>query len=288
MSAGRTSVRINSCLMALSNDDLRLMQRSLQESQRRLKSVARSPRISELIRQSAEAQKRLTSSPGITELIRQAARAFREWDESERRVLALLVPRGWLISPSTTLTETHELLAVADADGADAAEERLVTALTPARCRGIVEELYDRPSFAAWRDVFDQALAAHEQGSYSLTVPIWLLAFDGIFFSELQVDNVFTKVQRRKGSVVRSMFTEARDRSIDALVGVILTVAEHLPHGAQPSGGALRRHVVLHGLDPSFGTAKASIQGILLLEALHFQLELQHPLPDPGTISSAT
>ena len=60
---------------------------------------------------------------------------------------------------------------------------------------------------------------------------------------------------------------------LDALINAIRVVAEHIPTGASPSPGELRRHAVLHGLHPDYGTEKASVQGVLLLEVLHFQLE---------------
>ena len=143
-----------------------------------------------------------------------------------------------------SLSEIHQLLRLADEEGVDAAEEALVRTLSPSRCREIVEGLYDRPSFAAWQPVLEQALAAHEQGMYAVAVPVWLIAFDGIVLAELGVDNVFTRVQKRKGLAVRAPLAQGnRARLVDALVSVIRTVAAHLAHGATPTAGELRRGV---------------------------------------------
>jgi hypothetical protein len=151
-----------------------------------------------------------------------------------------------------SLSEIHQLLRLADEEGVDAAEEALVRTLSPSRCREIVEGLYDRPSFAAWQPVLEQALAAHEQGMYAVAVPVWLIAFDGIVLAELGVDNVFTRVQKRKGLAVRAPLAQGnRARLVDALVSVIRTVAAHLAHGATPTAGELRRGVgVGVGVDP--------------------------------------
>jgi hypothetical protein len=86
------------------------------------------------------------------------------------------------------------------------------------------------------------------------------------------VDKVFTRIMRKRGSVVRMAFPDSRDRLPNALIRV-LRVAQHFPHGSPVSTDGLRRHVVLHGLDPTFGTEKASLQGILMLEALHYHLQ---------------
>src|SRR5260370_479257 len=108
----------------------------------------------QILKTSAEMQARMrqwTSSPGVAAMVKQAAESalhmrlwLREWDESERRILDHLAPRGWMISPTTSLTEVHDLLALADAEGVDAVETAIVSALTPQRCREIVEGLYER------------------------------------------------------------------------------------------------------------------------------------------------
>jgi hypothetical protein len=212
-------------------------------------------------------------SPGFISGVESAVRTMRwlrEWDESERRILELLAPRGWLISAETSLTEVHQLLAIADAEGVEAVEEALVSALTPQRCREIIESLYETDAFAEWREAFEQALGAHEQGSYALSVPIWLIAFEGVWRAELGVGNIFSRIKKKRGSsIVRATFPFSRDRLVNALIGVMVVVAESRASAAD----GLRRHVVMHGLDPKFGTKKASVQGILMLEALHSHLQ---------------
>jgi hypothetical protein len=99
-----------------------------------------------------------------------------------------------------------------------------------------------------------------------------LIALDGIFLAELGVSDVFTKIQRRKGKALKSYFPLG-DRLLEALIRALLFVAGHLPSGESTASGELRRHKILHGVDPSYGTEKASVQGVLLLEVLHFQLE---------------
>ena len=120
---------------------------------------------------------------------------------------------------------------------------------------------------------------------YALAVPVWLIATDGVFLAELGVEGVFTRIQRKKGIAVRAPLARARrSRLLDAFVTAILSIAGHLPRGAAPASGELRRHVILNGLDPHYGTEKASVQGILLLEVLHFHLEASRPLNPPSSL----
>jgi hypothetical protein len=256
-------------------------------AQQRIAEITASPGFTAAATQAMAFQKRLgeqiaaaTASPGFTAAIKNIAGAIRnaqqwisEWEESERRILELLAPRGWMISPTTSLHEVHGLLALADTDGIGAVESALVAALTPTRCRGIVEDVFDRDSFLEWKDVLDQAIAAHEEGKYALSVPVWLLVFEGIWRVELGVDGIFSRITKRRGAVVRTALPHSRPRLRDALIRVIQTVAEQLALASTTTPDGLRRHVVLHGRDPKYGTEKASVQGILMLEALHYHLQ---------------
>jgi hypothetical protein len=253
--------------------------------QKRAREFLNSAGMQAAISNAAAQQERIRAaldSPAMRESFERIAEAYRRWDEGERRLLDLLAPRGWAISPSSTLTDLGKLVELADEEGVDAVEAALIAELSPARCREIIEGLYERPSFAAWRAPLDQALVAHEQGLYALSVPVWLIALDGIFLVELGVDRVFSRVHRKKGRALKRLLGSGRaERLLDALVAAIRVVATHLPAGAQLTPGELRRHAIFHGLDPAYGTEKASVQGVLLLEVLHFQLT-QMPGPTNG------
>jgi hypothetical protein len=255
------------------------MMEQLAEQQRRFKEAFESPGFRALMEQLAEQQRRFREafeSPALRETLERAAEAYRRWDERERRLLDLLAPRGWVISPSSSLKDLGNLAVLADEEGLDAAEAALLRELTPGRCRQIIDGLYGRPSFAAWRVALDQALTAHEQGLYALSVPVWLMALDGISQAELGVSDVFTKIQRKKGMRLKNLLhSGSQDRLLDALIRAMLFVAGHLPAGESASPGELRRHAILHGRDPAYGTEKASVQGVLLLEVLHFHLEIR-------------
>ncbi len=245
------------------------------EQQRRLHDTFNSPAAKVFLQQTAEQQRRVRDGlASLAESSRMFVEAYRAWDEAERRILDLLVPRGWIISPDTPLSEIRALLAIADTEGVEAAERALIETLDPSACRRIVEKACDRPSFAPWQPVLGQALDAHERGEYALAVPVWLIAIDGIALTELGVGNFFSKVhKKRQGAAMKAHLRQgARERLVDALLDVVRTVAAHVRPGA--TSGELRRHAILHGLDPAYGSEKASIQGVLLLEALHFQLEL--------------
>jgi hypothetical protein len=264
---------------ALDSPGFKAMADQFVEQQRRINQALNSPGLKAAMDQAAEQQRRIREALGSDAFrgaMTRATEAFRIWDEGERRLLDMLAPRGWVISPSSSITDLGRLVVVADEEGVEAAEAALIIELNPERCRSIIEGLYARLSFAAWRVPLDQALTAHGQGLYSLSVPIWLIALDGIFLSELGVERVFSRVHRQDGKALRKHFESSGSaRLLEALIEALRAVAEHIPAGASPTPGELRRNAVLHGLDPDFGTEKASVQGVLLLEVLHFHLEMR-------------
>jgi len=98
----------------------------------------------------------------------------------------MLAPRGWLISPSSSVADLGRLVSVADEDGVEAAEAALITELNPERLSKHHRGALRASEFRGCGGFpLDQALTAHGQGLYSLSVPIWLIALDGIFLAEL-------------------------------------------------------------------------------------------------------
>ncbi|SRR6266566_326761 len=65
-------------------------------------------------------------------------------------------------------------------------------------CGEMLDSLYDRPSFAQWKGTFGKALQAHTRGDFELSIPIWLLAIDGISSQELMVSSIYSKVQGKR------------------------------------------------------------------------------------------
>jgi hypothetical protein len=248
------------------------IQNLIDQQERMRKMFAQTAGIQNLIDQQ-ERTRKMFAPPEWLESFRRMAESFRKWDKDEQRLLDLLAPRGWLISPSSTVADLSELVQVADERGVDAAEAALIADLTPTRCREIIDGLHDRPSFAAWRTPLDQALIAHEQSLYSLSVPVWLIVSEGIMLTELGSDGGFSQVHGKKMERKLRRRSGGGGRSLDALINVLRVIAEHIPRDATLSPGELRRHAIFHGLDPQYGSEKASIQGVLLLEVLHFQID---------------
>lgn len=125
---------------------------------------------------------------GGLSLVREMQRALdgaRRWHDANEKVLRLLAPRGWLLSPLFPARLTFDLLELHATEGIDRVEEELLKALEPGMCEEMVESLVSREHFAPWLGTLRKALRAHQAGDYELAVPVWLIAIDGIGRAEL-------------------------------------------------------------------------------------------------------
>jgi hypothetical protein len=113
-------------------------------------------------------------------------------------VLALLAPRGWLVSPSLSLAAPGVMLELAQEKGVDTLERQLLRVFNRDRCRDILNDCYDVPSFQRWRSKHDKALRAHRRGDYDVAIALWLIALEGIVRDELQIEQLFSKVRSKK------------------------------------------------------------------------------------------
>jgi hypothetical protein len=256
----------------LASPAMRVLAEHAAQQQKQVTQLFESPAM-KAISELAASQQKLAKQFFDSAVWKTAIEASRRWDEGERRILGLLAPRGWVISPSSTLADLSALIAIADAEGVEGVEAKLMAELTPDRCREIIETLCARASFAQWSGPLREAVIAHEQGRYALAVPVWLIALDGIFLIELRSD-VFKQARKKNGGDLGRLSPGSRERLLDALITAIQFVAEQIPAGSEPAPGELRRHAIMHGRDPAYGTERASVQGVLLLEMLHFQLQM--------------
>ncbi len=140
---------------------------------------------------------------GLGATLKRFAERVREWEEAQRELLALIAPRGWLLSPSLAMEAPVRMLEIAKEEGVDALEEELIRLYDADRLEEIIEGFYDRPSFEQWRPLCDEAIDAHRRGSYRLAILAWLPAIEGIIREEFGPRDVFTIVRRKKGRTVK-------------------------------------------------------------------------------------
>lgn len=193
---------------------------------------------------------------------------FRDYEENEKRLLAAIVPRGWLISPSMAIGCIQQLAQALDKASMEEIDDALVAYFDLPRCQEILDSLYGDPIFAEFQPMLDEALAVHGDGHYRAAVVLWLVAIDGIVRRKfnLAAFSASAKGKRknhlRQALIERSTFNDGlRDALIEILRRVSLKASDpHVP----------KRNEILHGNEIDFGNEQASIQLLLVLEVLHY------------------
>jgi hypothetical protein len=247
------------------------------------------PRDAQLAAVTRAAQLAAVTRPLLAQQLAGVARTgqivFRILEDARRgqvaaqEILDQLAPRGWLISPSAPAEIAEDLLIELKRHGLARVEKLLMEELPADVCGEMLDSLYDRSSFAEWKGTFGKALQAHTRGDFELSIPIWLLAIDGISSQELMISKIYSKVQGKKGTrrLLDQLSWQTITGSTDPLLLAVVQVLAGFGKPSRRTGtpAVLNRNAVLHGQAPTIGTEKDSIQCILVLEVLHFCLEMR-------------
>jgi hypothetical protein len=141
------------------------------------------------------------SPPGIFEIAEQYGEILRHlerFSEAVQQALAILAERGWVLTDSVSVTEVFEIVSIHAEEGPDALEAWLMDYFSAERCDRLVRGLAGRPRFDPWLPTLRKAMNAHMAGDFELAIPVWLIAFDGVFRSEVGHDPF--ELQAPKGS----------------------------------------------------------------------------------------
>ena len=226
----------------------------------------------------------------ITARTQELARQFldvvegmRRWHEHNQRVLVLLAPRGWLLSPHLTIGVTTDLLALYDAEGIEAVDDAMLATFDDEVCADLIDDLLQSPVFADSAVTLGKALDAHRRGEYELAVAIWLIVIDGVCRHELKGVDVYG-LQSPKGKKANDVRRQILDRMCantariveelqDLEINALLVVFTGM--GGKGDPVVLNRNAVLHGELPSIGDRRDSVQALVVLDVLQWLLTLR-------------
>jgi hypothetical protein len=182
----------------------------------------------------------------------------------------------------------YPLSAIADhcrKDELELARKALVEHCTGEFLERLVGNWDSVPAFAARKQVFQDALSAHRDNKYTLSIPALVPHIEGVItdwiISKLPADAVKWKQESKTRQFkevltngINHSFTDRRviDAALSFIVdGPVLATFEKwiLPDGAFPN-----RHVVGHGkFDSTIYTQENSIKVFLLLDSLRYVME---------------
>ena len=176
-----------------------------------------------------------------------------------KRVAQYLFDRGWSPSPAMDTGDLRQLVGWVDSDDGAAVDQFMLAFArrhAAEAVNNVIDEAPDR------KDILLDALLAHQEDRYVLSVPVFLAQVDGICYDK-QGTFLFSKYGHFK-RVIRHHLTGS---IVDAFLHP-LTSQPKIARSVKSPGPILNRHMILHGRDTAYGTEENSLKAILLLEFL--------------------
>lgn len=185
-----------------------------------------------------------------------------------------LVHRGWFIDPEMSLPKIRSLHE-AFLGGREKEAEDWLVAYYGEHAQTIVERL--SVVYPERATQLTDALCAHNEGRYSLSVPVFLLQADGLANHLKKGRQLFSKDDRKSvRGLIKGMPDESMERVFLSVYGgdsVLVMRTNDLP----PEFNGLNRHGVLHGTDVNYGTEINSLRALSVLAYAAFS-----PAPRAG------
>ncbi|ODS32995.1 MAG: hypothetical protein SCARUB_01872 [Candidatus Scalindua rubra] len=130
--------------------------------------------------------------------------------------------------------------------------------------------------FLPWQKHLDEALEAHRNKKYTLSVPVLLLVAEGIATDFCKKNRVYKKNDKSRGGeklkkAIRQHYAQTNNillsylNLIESVVDTTIYQKTDLIKKKLRTN-ILNRHAVLHGLKKNYGTMKISLQAFMLLD----------------------
>lgn len=195
-------------------------------------------------------------------------KALGELDENVERVQSYLVGQGWYLPIGLfSLGRVHKISRLVE-EGEDETIEAFVRKYARKREMPVVREAVPE-LFPRREEIVRQALEAHENEQYALTVPLLLSQAEGMFFAALE-SHFYDEDEREE--------TRREIKSDPDMAYAILTMDHlfqpgplHEDYDGNPREVARRRdssfnrHLILHGHSTDYHTEANSLRGIALV-----------------------
>jgi hypothetical protein len=200
-----------------------------------------------------------------------AAERQREEEPQQREFFTLLAQRGWVglenhVSPG----EYPDLLKGTHEHGGEWLDAELCSGAREDDCaalKDIVEPWWSVPYLADRRPIIEDALHAHEEGRYALSIPALMPLVDGLTAEIVGV----TKWHERQAIYVRQAAVAYHDAEEEVWSEGLLTVVSEqvfkpYAFGSAAAPSLINRHGVLHGRISGYASEANSLRTVLLID----------------------
>ena len=223
---------------------------------------------------------------------REFAAAMAEYEKEQDEAFKILALHGGWLGMERHFTSSQARLVVQlyRTEGAAAMNDAIANYFNIKHCARLSEMTNAWSSTPYLRDrqaIIRDAVSAHREGHFTLTVPALLPLVEGLSAE-------IVGIAIRNQNVVKAVARDWKRREAEVWAQVFADVVEHVIYKSYDFGNDrapyLNRHGILHGRVPDYADKLNSLRVFLLVDAIaHLWHEKQQKTPlSTSTIASAT
>jgi hypothetical protein len=203
----------------------------------------------------------------LAALSKQMAEGMAEYERVETEAFAVLTRGGWLgMERHLTGPQVRTVLDIAKASGDDAANNAIRNYFAKddwATVTAMSEEWFDIPYFKDREPIVRDAIAAHQAGKFTLSVPAMLPLAEGL---AAEIANIHNRTDVVK-TIADDWKTQEQELWTQLYVDVVINVM-YAPVDFAKKSPYLNRHFILHGRTSNYATDLNSLRVILLVDSV--------------------
>ena len=224
----------------------------------------------------------------IMPLMDEFTKAIKNLPKDIMKVQSYLTDQGWYISPELTIDILRKLADMIDNQKHKKIESFI---LEFAKSRVSKTEQRIKNHWPMREKILDDAFNAHEQGIYTLSIPVMLAQADGICFKILKVFLFSIKKEKpRTGRALDQFLKNVKVSNNEFQISSgynpflkylrsVSSVMEYINFEDKKNQNnqnyrTLNRHSILHGIDINYYTEANSLRAILILDYLVWLKEI--------------
>jgi hypothetical protein len=191
--------------------------------------------------------------------------------ETTQKFKAIIVELGWPPNDSLDFHDINSIIEAYDKYGSEYIkndiEKYFLKKFDQKEVNDILKNWEETKSFKNRLPILRQAINAHLEGNYYISVPAFLPQIEGIIVDGYGHNGRMNGERLEK--YFRDLLSSTNTFSFDIAVQEFLLqyVLAEFQHGISPKS-CLSRHAILHGADTKYGTAANSLRCILLIDYL--------------------
>jgi hypothetical protein len=197
---------------------------------------------------------------------------FDRLDARQRQAAVILAKKGWWLSPDFPIRLLNVVVEMKENGQGRQINRLICDYYNPRRLSSLASKWMEDPIFKRRQRPIGEALGAHKQRKWLLSIPVLLAQMEGVLRDYAEQRNMSRKKSVKKlAALLRAKSPDASlvgDTWIVQLEGIFASGYKTTENKV----AGLRRNAILHGLEVHYGSELRSLQLFLQLDTIHWLL----------------